>query len=133
MRSCRAQACDWSGPGEVLGRRSWDPPTRHGPNPASGERQVSGNPVRYSEVSDPRMVGAETVFRTEIATIGQRGRAVFRHSVDADVDPPVDQRVVRAIGGRKNLRPPVGNVDDPSQESKRALRGVRARIACPVS
>jgi len=47
--------------------------------------------------------------------------------------PFVYQRVVRVIGGRKNLRRPVGSVDDPSQESKRALRGVKARIACPVS
>jgi hypothetical protein len=106
------------------------------PNPASGERQVSGTPSGIRGCLTRGLlaiVGAETVFRTEIATIGQRGRAVGRLSVDADVDPPVDQRVVRVIGGRKNLRRPVGNVDDPSQESKRVLRGVRARIACPVS
>ena len=86
------------------------PPTRT-PNPASGERQVSGTPS-----------GIRGCLTRELLAI-----------VDADVDPPVYHRVVRVIGGRKNLRRPVGSVDDPSQESKRALRGVKARIACPVS
>jgi len=43
------------------------------------------------------------------------------------------QRVVRVMDGPRNLRLPVGIVDGPSQGSKRVLRRVTARIACPAS
>jgi hypothetical protein len=66
-------------------------------------------------------------------TVGHRRVTIGRLAVGAEIDLAVDKCVVRAMGGQKSLRRPVGNVDGPFQESKRVLRGVRARIACPVS